>query len=76
MEVTPNLYTYDHRDRMSTVTRTHTNGSTTTILAKRFNYDHANRLKAVFLQRNTDPEIQLNGMDYNEKDQLIRKKLG
>jgi YD repeat-containing protein len=70
------LYTYDHRDRMSTVTRTHTNGSTTTILAKRFNYDHANRLKAVFLQRNTDPEIQLNGMDYNEKDQLIRKKLG
>jgi RHS repeat-associated protein len=70
------IYTYDARDRMSTVTRTHTNGSTTTILAKRFDYDHANRLKAVYLKRNTDAEIQLNGMDYNEKDQLVRKKLG
>ncbi|MEN9609285.1 MAG: hypothetical protein RLZZ628_99 [Bacteroidota bacterium] len=70
------VYTYDSRDRVSSVVRTHTNGAITTTLAKRFTYDHANRLLAVYLKRNTDNEMQLNGLTYNEADQLIAKKLG
>ncbi|CAD5265061.1 MULTISPECIES: DUF6443 domain-containing protein [unclassified Imperialibacter] len=54
---------------------THTTSSGTTTVSKRYNYDHAGRLKQLYHKVGTGPEILLAEYIYNEKGEMAERNL-
>ncbi|QRY58013.1 DUF6443 domain-containing protein [Sphingobacterium siyangense] len=67
--------TYNFPGELTESKRTHTKGSTTTIIKERNEYDHQGRLVNTYHQVNTQPEVLLVSNAYNEVGTLITKKL-
>jgi RHS repeat-associated protein len=55
--------------------RQHTTSSTSVSVAKRYIYDHHNRLLQEFEKIGNDPEVQLSELSYNDLGQVVNKKL-
>ena len=54
---------------------TRSNGTSSSIIKERYEYDHAGRLLKTYHQLNSEPEILLSSLEYNEIGQLVTKKL-
>lgn len=66
---------YNFPGELTESKRTHTKGSTTTIIKERNEYDHQGRLVNTYHQVNTQPEVLLVANTHNEVGTLIAKKL-
>ena len=67
--------TYNFSGELTASTRTHTAGSSTTTIANRFEYDHMGRKIASFENINSQGDVALNHLEYNEIGQLTKKNL-
>jgi RHS repeat-associated protein len=67
--------TYNFAGELTTTTRIHHVGATTTTIANRYEYDHMGRKLATFEKINADPEVVISNLTYNEVGQLLKKSL-
>jgi RHS repeat-associated protein len=67
--------TYNFVGELTASTRTHTAGGATTTVANRYEYDHMGRKIAAFENINSQGEVALNHLEYNEIGQLNKKSL-
>jgi hypothetical protein len=65
---------YDFVGKIDSSRYTHT-GTKDITIAKRFEYDHARRLLRIFHKIDSNPEVLMSYMQYNEIGQLVNKKL-
>lgn len=68
-------HTYNFVGQPTSMTRTHTKGTTTTTVKERYEYDHQGRLLNTSHQVNSQPEVLLASQVYNEVGQLISRQL-
>jgi len=68
-------YVYDFTGKVTLFKTYHHVAATTATIMNRYFYDPAGRLKQVFQQNNTDPEVLLVHYNYNEVGQLVEKNL-
>jgi RHS repeat-associated protein len=67
--------TYSFVGELTASTRTHTASGATTTIANRYEYDHMGRKIATFENINSQGEVALNHLEYNEIGQLNKKNL-
>jgi RHS repeat-associated protein len=67
--------TYSFVGELTASTRTHTANGATTTIANRYEYDHMGRKIATFENINSQGEVALNHLEYNEIGQLAKKNL-
>ncbi|MDQ0640950.1 RHS repeat-associated protein [Pedobacter sp. W3I1] len=66
---------YNFSGELTASTRTHTANGTITTIANRYEYDHMGRKIAAFENINSQGEVALNHLEYNEIGQLNKKNL-
>ncbi len=66
---------YDFIGQVTKSVTSHSDGSATTDITRRFEYDHAGRLLNVYHQIDAETEVLLASNTYNELGELIEKKL-
>ena len=66
---------YNFAGELLNSTRAHRNGGTVTTIANTYEYDHMGRKKLVKEKINSDPEVVLSRLAYNEVGQLLKKEL-
>ncbi|CAH0313175.1 tRNA nuclease WapA [Pedobacter sp. Bi36] len=67
--------TYNFSGELTASTRTHTANGTATTIGNRYEYDHMGRKIATFENINSQGEVALNHLEYNEIGQLNKKNL-
>ncbi|CAH0174436.1 tRNA nuclease WapA [Pedobacter sp. Bi126] len=67
--------TYSFVGELTASTRTHTANGTATTVVNRYEYDHMGRKIATFENINSQGEVALNHLEYNEIGQLNKKNL-
>ncbi|TCC97706.1 DUF6443 domain-containing protein [Pedobacter hiemivivus] len=67
--------TYDFIGELLNTTRTHIVNGVSTVIANRYDYNHAGRKLRSYQKINSDDEVLLSENIYNELGQLIEKKL-
>jgi len=67
--------TYNFAGELTNATRTHSASGVITAIANRYEYDHMGRKLATMQRINTQGEVALNKLDYNELGQLKQKNL-
>ncbi|WP_342327994.1 DUF6443 domain-containing protein [Pedobacter sp. FW305-3-2-15-E-R2A2] len=67
--------TWNFADELTASTRTHTSSGGSVTVAMRYEYDHAGRKTKTYEKINTDAEVLLSELGYNELGQLLTKKL-
>ena len=65
----------DFTGKAMTVKKQHNAGANLVTIVNRFNYDHAARPLKIWQKTNTDPEILLSQLNYNELGQTVEKNL-
>ncbi len=69
-------YTYDLRDLVLSAQRSHTGPYGAIGVLKEYSYDHAGRLKDVYMTVGNGPREHISALAYNQRDWLVEKNLG
>ncbi len=66
---------YDFMGQVTKTVTSHNDGTNTSDITRRFQYDHGGRLMNTYHQLNTETEVLLSSNTYNELGELVEKQL-